>query len=224
MMSVYDRWKSVVPEKDLASYAELGFGGRIGIGNKVALLNIDASNIYVDPKFKYTSSDTSSLIDHIAKVTSLFRSLKLPIYYVGRDDRSMPQYRGMWSVKQMKTTTKEYLAQGADEWPIAYAPRDMDCIVRKNKPSPFFGTPLESFLRYDGVDSLVIVGTATSGCIRAAVVDAFSHNFKVTVMKEGCGDRSDFAHHANLFDMDMKYADVESYEHIKEALGKKFSS
>jgi nicotinamidase-related amidase len=65
-------------------------------------------------------------------------------------------------------------------------------------------------MRYDDVDTVVVCGVSTSGCVRHAVADAFSHNFRVIVVEEACGDRSAMAHRANLFDMDMKYADVES--------------
>ena len=88
----------------------------------------------------------------------------------------------------------------------------------KNKPSVFFGTPLDSFLRYDGVDTLVVCGVSTSGCVRAAVEDAFSYNFRVIVVADACGDRSPSAHRANLFDMDMKFADVEDLEYVLKEL------
>jgi maleamate amidohydrolase len=100
-------------------------------------------------------------------------------------------------------------APRADEWPEAYAPREQEVIVHKNKASCFFETPLESFLRYDDTDTLVISGISTSGCVRAAANDTFSHNFRVIVAEKAVGDSSAVAHRAKLFDMDMKMADVE---------------
>ncbi len=82
----------------------------------------------------------------------------------------------------------------------------------------FFGTPIESFLRYDGVDTLVVAGVSTSAGVRAAVEDAFSHNFRVIVVEQACGDRSSSAHRANLFDMDMKFADVEDLDFVLSEL------
>lgn len=221
-MNKVDRWKDFIPPEDLAAYGKAAFGGRIGIGSRPGLLNIDTTNVFVDPKYLLCNSDTTELVAAITAVTELFRKLDLPIYYSCRDDRRLPQYRGIWNLTMGKSSSGEFLAPGADDWPASYAPRPQDVIIRKNKPSPFFGTPLESFLRYDGVDSLIVIGTATSGCIRAGVVDAFSHNFRVTVMEEGCGDRSVFSHRANLFDLDMKYADVESFDYIRAELTKKF--
>ena len=124
-------------------------------------------------------------------------------------------------------TADEYQYTGdpkADQWPEAYAPTDRDIIVEKNKPSPFFETPLESFLRYDGVDTVVVCGVSTSGCVRSAVADAFSHNFRVIVVEEACGDRSAMAHRANLFDMDMKYADVEPIDGVAAELQRLFGA
>ena len=69
-------------------------------------------------------------------------------------------------------------------------------------------------MRYDGVDTLVVTGVSTSGCVRAAVGDAFSHNFRVIVVEQACADRSASAHRANLFDMDMKFADVEDLDYV----------
>jgi nicotinamidase-related amidase len=154
----------------------------------------------------------------VTDITQLFRSLDLPIYYSRRDDRSQPVRRGVWNLKRGTAKSPAYVDPKADEWPEPYAPRPQDTIILKNKPSCFFATPLESFLRYDGVDSLVVVGVSTSGCVRAAVCDAFSHNFRVVVVEEAVGDRSPSAHLANLFDIDMKYGDVESLADVRSSL------
>jgi nicotinamidase-related amidase len=77
-------------------------------------------------------------------------------------------------------------------------------------------------LRYDKVDTLVICGISTSGCVRAGASDAFSHNFRVILVDEACGDRSPQAHKANMFDLDMKFADVESMDYVLAELNNKF--
>jgi nicotinamidase-related amidase len=81
-------------------------------------------------------------------------------------------------------------------------------VILKDKPSVFFGTPLMSYLHELQVDTLLVVGTTTSGCVRATVVDAFSYNFKVVVVEECVFDRGQISHKVNLFDMQAKYADV----------------
>ncbi|MFP4274198.1 MAG: isochorismatase family protein, partial [Paracoccaceae bacterium] len=146
----------------------------------------------------------------------------LPIYYSRRDRRDHPVRRGIWNLKLSVAQSHGYTSDPrADEWPEAYAPTASDVVVEKNKPSCFFETPLESFLRYDRVDTLVVVGISTSGCVRAAVTDAFSHNFRVIVVEDAVGDRSPTAHKGSLFDMDMKFADVESLDHVSRELDRR---
>jgi maleamate amidohydrolase len=81
-------------------------------------------------------------------------------------------------------------------------------VVKKQKPSGFFGTNLASYLVLLGCDSLLVTGTTTSGCVRATVLDAFSNNYRCTVIEDGCFDRSQASHAINLCDMNAKYADV----------------
>jgi maleamate amidohydrolase len=95
---------------------------------------------------------------------------------------------------------------------IAPGPRDI--VIRKQKPSGFFGTNLASYLTLLGCDSVIVVGTTTSGCVRATVVDAFSLNYRVALAEEGCFDRSEASHAVSLCDMHAKYADVVSTAEI----------
>jgi isochorismate hydrolase len=94
------------------------------------------------------------------------------------------------------------------------APQSRDIVIHKHKPSAFFGTPLLSFLVQHGVDGLLIVGATTSGCVRASAVDAFSNNYRVAVVEEGCFDRSQASHAMSLCDLHAKYADVVSLEDV----------
>lgn len=225
MTDKLSRWQGIVPEEDLAAYRKGSFGRRIGLGQRPALLNIDTTWMFVDPSYDMCGREMPEFVAAVTRMTGLFRRLGLPIYYSRRDDRSHPTYRGIWNLKLGNATEFQYVADPrADQWPEAYAPRREDRVVFKNKPSAFFATPLESFLRYDGVDSLVVIGVSTSGCVRAAVTDAFSHNFRVTVVEEATGDRSPAAHTANLFDMDMKFADVERMEAVIAELEARFGT
>ena len=218
-----DRWAGLIPEQELAAYRKAGFGGRIGMGQRPALLNIDTTFMFVDPAYAMCAREDPGLTAALTRITETFRRLNLPIYYSRRDDRAHPTRRGVWNLKLGTANDFQYTSDPrADCWPDAYAPREQDVIVLKNKPSCFFATPLESWLRYDGVDTLVVVGVSTSGCIRAAVTDAFSHNFRVIVVEEACADRSPSAHRANLFDMDMKSADVERLDEVIRELDARF--
>lgn len=95
------------------------------------------------------------------------------------------------------------------------APRPGELVAAKSRASAFFGTPLSTWLRELGVDTLVVGGETTSGCVRASVVDGYSHGFRVAVVEEATFDRSMLSHQVNLFDMHLKYATV---VHLDEAL------
>src|SRR6185503_11404994 len=93
-------------------------------------------------------------------------------------------------------------------------PQPQDIVIAKIKPSIFHGTPFTSFLTLLGADSLLVCGTTTSGCVRATVVDAFSDNYRVTLVEEGCFDRSQASHALSLCDMHAKYADVDKLDKV----------
>ena len=224
-MSKFEKRADYMPPEELATYVKGKFGERVGYGQRVALLNIDTTYMFVDPAYPQCGDEDPALVANITRLVHVFRELDLPIYYSRRDDRSHPIRRGMWNDKLGIAGDMIYSRDPkADEWPDAYAPREQDVIVYKNKQSCFFETPLESFLRYDGVDTIVVSGISTSGCVRAAVSDAFSHNFRVIVAEEAVGDRSRTAHRANLFDMDMKMADVEPVEDIIAELHRRYGA
>jgi nicotinamidase-related amidase len=218
-----EKWRGYVPDAELETYRKGGFARRIGFGRRPALLNIDTTWMFVDPAYSMCGAEMPAMVAALTRLTEAFRSLDLPIYYSRRDDRSHPTYRGLWNEKLGVADEYQYARDPrGDQWPEAYGPRPQDRIVMKNKPSCFFQTPLDTFLRYDGVDTLVICGISTSGCVRAGAVDAFSHNFRPIVVEEACGDRSHAAHKANLFDMDMKFCDVESQDYVLAELQARF--
>jgi nicotinamidase-related amidase len=224
-LSRLERWRGIVPDEELAAYAKGAFGRRTGMGTRPALLNIDTTYMFVDPAYPQCGRRMPELESALVRITTIFRRLRLPIFYSRRDDRRHPTRRGAWNYKLGNAGEFEYSGDPrADEWPEAYAPRAIDVIVDKSKFSAFFATPLESYLRYEGVDTVVVVGISTSGCVRAAVTDAFSHNFRVIVVEEAVGDRSAWAHRANLFDMDMKMADVERLDYVVAELERRFGA
>jgi nicotinamidase-related amidase len=94
------------------------------------------------------------------------------------------------------------------------APRPREPVLTKLFASAFFGTPLQALLTAAGVDTLIVTGASTSGCVRATVVDALQHGFRPVVPREAVGDRNPAAHEANLYDLDTKYADVVSMDEV----------
>ena len=101
-----------------------------------------------------------------------------------------------------------------------FAPHDEDLIIYKERASGFFGTPLQAYLQQMKVDSVIMCGESTSGCLRASSVDAYSYGFHVTIAEECAFDRSLISHKINLFDMHHKYADVMRTEEIVAHLDK----
>jgi maleamate amidohydrolase len=223
MTDKLEKWRGYVPDEELETYRKGGFARRIGFGRKAALLNIDTTWMFVDPAYAMCGRDMPQMMADLTRLTEAFRALDLPIYYSRRDDRSHPSYRGLWNEKLGTSGEYQYTSDPrADQWPEAYAPRKQDRVILKNKPSCFFQTPLDTFLRYDEVDTLVICGISTSGCVRHGAVDAFSHNFRPILVDEACGDRSPSAHKANMFDMDMKFCDVESLDYVLAELNARY--
>lgn len=224
-MDKFEKWRGFVPDDELATYQKATFGNSLGFGQRAALINIDTTRMFVDPEFPQCGEAQPELIKAITRITDTFRRLDLPIYYCRRDSRNHPTRRGMWNLKIRNGDSRIYAEDPrGDEWPAEYAPRASDMIVYKNKPSGFFGTMLESWLRYERVDTVVVIGLSTSGCIRATVDDAFARNFHVIVVDEACGDRCRSAHRANLFDIDMKFGDVENIDDVTKELDQRFGT
>ena len=124
---------------------------------------------------------------------------------------------GVWCQKVPRLrdlTEKAHASQVVD----ALAPGEGELVIRKTQASAFFGTHLAAHLVAKGIDSLVVAGCTTSGCIRASVIDAMSHNYRATVAKDCVGDRALGPHEANLFDIGQKYADLLSGAEIIKVL------
>jgi nicotinamidase-related amidase len=149
-------------------------------------------------------------VDVIAGLTSTARDSGVPVIYsAGTPAPPLALYSGRWAQKNLRRSedSDEKKRKGYEVVePIA--PTADDILIRKTKPSAFFGTPLLSYLIELGIDTLVCCGTSTSGCVRATVVDAFSHNYRVAVVEEATFDRTQSSHAINLYDMAQKYADV----------------
>jgi len=102
----------------------------------------------------------------------------------------------------------------------AFSPQPEDVIIRKERTSSFFGTPLASHLVQNGHDSLIVCGESTSGCVRSSVVDAYANGFHISVVEESVFDRSEMAHKTSLFDLHHKYADVMNLSEVTESIKK----
>ena len=139
------------------------------------------------------------------------RAKGLPVIYTTGERRSDNWDAGSWRWKGTRGDETSGTAHDdidGNEIVAMIAPGPKDIVIKKQKPSGFFGTNLASYLTLLGCDSVIVVGTTTSGCVRATVVDAFSLNYRVILAEEGCFDRSEASHAVSLCDMHAKYADV----------------
>ena len=215
-------WNKFLTERDKAVFAAGGFGARAGFGKRPALLVIDVNwafcgerpePILQSIKRWRTSCGEEAWValEHIKTLIERARAKGLPVIYTTGERRADNWDVGSW---RWKSTRGEEAGCGPDnavdgnEIVAMIAPGPKDIVIRKQKPSGFFGTNLVSYLTLLGCDSVVVVGTTTSGCVRATVVDAFSLNYRVALAEEGCFDRSEASHALSLCDMHAKYADV----------------
>jgi len=200
----------IIPPDERARYVKGHMGRRVGFGARPAILVVDMTRAFTEDRFPLGCAAAGAPCARaIRTLLDAARPLELPVVYTRYDAFVADAEWGRWLDKGTGAEP-DSLMRGSEAHEIAdlLKPRVSDLVVTKTKPSAFFGTPLASMLTYLGVDTLIVTGMVTSGCVRATVVDAFSHNYRVIVPLECVADRSATSHQVNLFDMDMKYADV----------------
>lgn len=225
-------WDDTLTPRDKEVFSLSGYGKRAGFGQRPAVLIIDVNYNFVGDKRepilesmkRFRNSCGAEGWDGVERIRELLveaRRKHLPVFYTtGHDGGSNSVAFGGWHAKNSRSAEDM-----TDTWDkgneivAEIAPERGEIIVRKQKPSAFFGTPLMSMLNEVHADSVLVTGTTTSGCVRASVIDAFSYNLKVSVVEECVFDRGQASHKINLFDMAMKYADVislrETVEYIR---------
>src|SRR5271167_3983955 len=215
-------WNKFLTERDKAVFAAGGFGARAGFGKRPALLVIDVNWAFCGERSEpilesikrwRTSCGEESWValEHIKLLIDTAHAKGLPVIYTTGERRPDNWDAGSWRWKSARGDEAPTTIHGevdGNEIVTAIAPGPRDIVIRKQKPSGFFGTNLASYLTLLGCDSVIVVGTTTSGCVRATVVDAFSLNYRVALAEEGCFDRSEASHAVSLCDMHAKYADV----------------
>ncbi len=184
-----------------------GFGRRIGFGARPALLTIDFQNGFCDPQLPLGAA-----LDHEVEQTCVLleaaRRARIPIVFtVASFDQADLSDAGVWALKQAGIASL-MASTSAVELDARLARRPNEHLITKKYASSFFGTDLSSRLTSAGVDTVLITGCTTSGCVRATAVDAVQLGFRPIVVREAVGDRSPAAHEQSLLDLDFKYADV----------------
>ncbi|MBT3798366.1 MAG: isochorismatase family protein [Porticoccaceae bacterium] len=184
----------------------------LGLATNPALIVVDMINGFTDPKCPL-GSHCQEVVAANCELLAIFRAKGLPVFFttvVYHDDQQATVFRA-------KVPALNLLQPGS-HW-VAVDPKmrraDSEPLIEKQWASAFHKTDLDDQLKALGVDSLVITGLTTSGCVRASAVDGLQNNYQVVVAKEAVGDRNPAAHEASLFDLGAKYTDVQSIREIE---------
>jgi len=188
-----------------------GFGGRGGFGRHPALVVIDMTLGFTDPESPL-ACDLEGPISEIQKLLEAARGTEIPVVFTTVAYRESDKLTAAAFIDKVPALlTLEAGTRWAEIDP-RIAPREMEPVLNKLFASGFFGTGLSSLLTAANVDTLIITGASTSGCVRATAVDALQYGFRPVVPREAVGDRNPEAHEANLYDVDAKYGDVVSVD------------
>ena len=199
-------WDDVIPREERELYEKGGWGGRVGFGARPALLVVDMYTAFVDPAYPFASPGARECARAIRVLLDGARGRGVPVFYTRGERTTREVERGRWKTRGVHTP----IMQRPEAYQIVpeLAPRPEEPVLVKAFPSGFMGTNLLSYLIYHGVDTVIVAGTVTSGCVRATALDAFNHNFRVIVPVEAVCDRGPTSHKVTLFDIHMKYGDV----------------
>lgn len=195
------------PSQEHEFFRQRGFGLRIGFGRRPALLVIDMINSFTDPSMML-GADLDGPINATRQMLEVARNNGVPVIF-STVSYSEPGQKdaGIWALKQKGVETLVAGSHGVQiDERLQFSAADS--LLVKKYASCFFGTDLVPRLLAHGIDTLIIAGCTTSGCVRATAVDACQTGFRAMVVREAVGDRSEAAHTQSLFDLDAKYADV----------------
>ncbi len=222
-------WNKFLTERDKQVFGDAGYGQRAGFGERPVIIVIDVNYNFTGDKpepildsiKRWPNScgeDAWESMRSIKKLIEAGRAKGIPVIYTTGTMRPDGWDRASWAWKNKRTAEWRSDTHGTNldgnEINAEIAPAPQDIVIKKLKPSGFHGTALNSFLTNFKADSILMVGTTTSGCVRASVLDAFSENYRVTLVEEGCFDRSEASHAINLCDMNAKYADIAGVDEV----------
>lgn len=190
---------------DTATYAERGFGVRLGGGDKPAFIVVDLAKAFTDPGNRI-GWDLDAVVEHTRQLLDVMRDNGQLVVFL--TVVLEPAMQDNMAVRKVPAIGDLLIGTEGVEIDERLGRRPDEPIITKQFFSGFFGTSLTSLLRAHEIDTVLLGGTSTSGCVRATAMDAIAHGFRPLVVEECCGDRSQEAHEANLFDMDQKYGDV----------------
>lgn len=202
--------------EDLAGYAKGSHGGASGFGVQPAVVVVDFTYAFVDPAYSLAAGDSGFIaVKETRRVLDAARACGAPIIYTRPSPNTLVNpSAGCISRKRIGAMQEVLRQPRGNDIVDKLGRRDDELIIEKTGASGFFGTDLVKVLIYNRVDTVIVAGAATSGCVRATVVDAGSYNYFVVIPEECVSDRSTASHQMSLFEMDQKYGDVVGVENV----------
>jgi maleamate amidohydrolase len=195
---------------------------RFGFGARVALVNVDPQKAYTLPDEYVTAYETDpDQLTYINELSALCRDLGAPVVWTHVAYLPSGEDCGVWGTRSNTPDSLQNVTVGSrraefdDRLKIEHG---RDIVINKRMASAFHETNLPSLLTWHKVDTVIVTGGSTSGCVRATVVDSLSHGYRTIVPEECVSDRHEGPHFANLYDMAVKYADVLPVAEVREAL------
>ena len=190
---------------------------KFGFGEKLAIVNVDFQQAYTRiDKFATAYETDPQQIDHVNRISALARARDMPVIWTRVAYKADGGDAGVWGTRTDTPDSLQNIKYGSERHAFddrcRIAPDDL--TYTKRMPSAFFETPLASYLVWHRVDTVVVTGGSTSGCVRATAVDALSHGYRTIVPIETCADKHESYHFANLTDLQLKYADVEPVQAV----------
>jgi nicotinamidase-related amidase len=223
MSNERSQFHSLSNEQLREQYRAAGFAGRVGWGERPAVLVIDMAGAWTTPG-EQLGSDLQGVARQIARILDVARERgDMPIYFTTM--AYDPELKELGEIVRRKTPHTELMVRGSDRVQLIpeLGRRPDEPFIEKPRASAFFGTNLLSMLISERVDTTIIVGCSTSGCIRATAESAFNNNFHAIIPAEAVGDRSWSAHEGALFDIDARLGDVMPIDdvlaHLQETTG-----
>jgi maleamate amidohydrolase len=202
--------------EDLRENYKKAYDNQVGFGRSPALILVDFAQAYFDKDCDLYAGVEDALASAL-RIREAAHQAGIPVVLteVTYQEGGINGGRFFEKAKPLRAFIK---GRKTAEFAEGLEPRPDEIVVSKQYPSAFFGTSLAPTLTSRGVDSVILTGLTTSGCVRASCVDSMSYGFRTSVVREACGDRHPAPHEANLFDMNAKYADVVSEETVMDFL------
>ncbi|MCB0115652.1 MAG: isochorismatase family protein [Caldilineaceae bacterium] len=194
---------------------------RFGFGRKAVLVNIDLQKAYTKPDEFATAYETDpAQISWVNRLAAGFRALRWPVVWTRVSYLESGEDAGVWGTRTNTPDSLQNIKYGSRraEFDDRCDIKPGDVIYDKRMPSPFFETPLQSLLVWHQVDTVVLTGGSTSGCIRAGAVDSLSRGYRTIIPEQCVADKHESYHFANLTDLMLKYADVVEVQSVLDYL------